>query len=313
MTTIAAVSAPNISSPAAEGDIVSNSSSFARHLRAENLSPKTVRTYLEAVTQLDAFLGSNGMPRLLANVRREHVEGFIEDQISRHSPATANVRYGGLRSFFSWALDEGELKDSPMARMRPPKVGEVAVPILSEEEITKLLRQCSGNDFDSRRDLAILRVYATTGARKSEVAGITIKDVDLDHGIVRVNGKGDRERLLPLDARTVRAIDRYIRVRSGHAYSSIDALWLGKRGPMTPDGLDQMARRRAEQAGIKDFHLHRFRHTAAHAFLADGGQESDLMRLTGWRSRTMLQRYAASTATERAIAASKKFGLASRI
>ncbi len=294
-------------------DISINLQSFIRHLRAENLSPKTCRTYEEAVNGLDAYLAANGMPRLLTNIRREHIESFIQDQITRHSPATASVRYGGLRSFFKWAEEEGEVKANPMAKMHPPKVPENVIPILGEAEVLKMLKVCSGNDFESRRDLAILRLFATTGARKAEVANLTLDSLDLEQGIVRVNGKGARERLLPLDARTVRSLDRYVRIRAGHRDAHLKALWLGKRGGMTPDGIDQMARRRADEAGVSDFHLHRFRHTAAHQFLADGGQESDLMRLTGWRSRTMLTRYAASAATERALQAGRQFGLASRI
>lgn len=260
------------------------------------------------------------MPGRLAHIRREHVESFIEHLLERWAPATAANRYGGLRAFFSWAVDEGEIKDSPMAKMKPPRVPERAVPILSETEIAGLFKVCAGQEFEPRRDLALLRLYAVTGARKTEIANLRYdpsepanNDIDLEAGVARVIGKGNRDRLLPLDPKTIRAIDRYLRVRSAHHSAHLQALWLGKRGAMTGDGIAQMAYRRAKKAGIEDFHLHRFRHSFAHFWLSDGGGESDLMRLTGWRSRTMLSRYGSSAAQERALAASKRFGLGNRI
>lgn len=306
------------SSPA--GDLEVNLKSFVRHMKAENLAAKTIKTYSEAVEQFRDYLADQGMPQRIAHIKREHVEAWINHLLEQWSDATAANRYGGLRSFFGWAVEEGEIKESPMARMKPPKVGEKQVPIMSEGELAALFKACSGTDFESRRDLAILRLYAVTGARKSEIASIRWQpdeplenDVDLDGGVIRVWGKGGRQRTLPVDAKTVRALDRYVRARAGHHSAHLPYLWLGKKGRMTPDGIAQMAMRRANQAGIEGFHLHRLRHTFAHYWLADGGAESDLMRLTGWRSRTMLQRYASSAAQERALAAAKKFGIGSRV
>lgn len=301
-------------------DVEANAASFARHLRAENAAPKTVKTYLEAVTQLADYLREQGMPQRLTGIRREHVEAFMTYLLDRWTPATANVRYGGLRAFFKWAQEEGEVKESPMTHMRPPRVPERAVPLLSPDELKRLFATCRGRGFPERRDHAILRTFTVTGARKSEIAGLrfdprdpAVNDVDLDAGQARLFGKGDRERLVALDPRTVRAIDRYLRLRAGHPEAATQWLWLGKRGRLTSDGISQMAQRRAREARIEGFHLHRLRHTFAHEWLADGGGETDLMRLAGWRSRTMLQRYAASAAQERALAASQRFGIGNRI
>src|SRR5512132_1785045 len=109
--------------------------SFVRHLAAGNLSPKTIRSYREAVELFARFLDERGMPAELELIRREHVEAFIVDLLARWRPATAHNRYAGLQAFFRWALDEGLIGESPMARMRPPKIPEEAPPILREDEL----------------------------------------------------------------------------------------------------------------------------------------------------------------------------------
>lgn len=275
-------------------------SSWARHLRAANLSPRTVQSYSEAARRLSAFLAQRGMPTEVSSIRREHVEAFIEDVLANWSPATAAVRYRSLQQVFCWLIDEGEISLSPMARMRPPKVPEQPVAVLTLDEQRRLLATCEGRSFEARRDAALLRVFIDTGARLAEVAGLLVATIELDDGMLLVMGKGRRERRLPVGSLTVKALDRYLRERSRHHAASEPQLWIGKRGPMTESGIAQMMQRRGRQAGVEDLHPHRFRHTFAHEWLAAQGSEGGLMQLAGWRSREMLGRYGASAAAERA-------------
>jgi integrase len=112
--------------------------------------------------------------------------------------------------------------------------------------------------------------------------------------VALVLGKGRRERALPFGHTTAVALDRYPRVRARHKDAALPWLWLGLKGRLTAWGLVQMLRRRSRQAGLPDLHPRQFRHTSAHQWLAQGGGETDLMRLAGWKSRAMLQRYGAS-------------------
>jgi site-specific recombinase XerD len=283
------------------GDIGVLARSFGRSLEAANKSPATVYLYGASVRYFAAFLAAQGMPLVVANITREHVEEFIADVLRRRTPGTASSYHRGLRAFFNWLVDDGEIRDSPMARIKTPKVPEHAPTMLTDDELRRLLKTCEGNAFEQRRDLAFLRLLMDTGVRLGEASGLSVDDVDLDSRVVRVLGKGSRVRVIPFGRKTAAALDRYERERARHKHAeTTTAYWLGRLGPFTSSGVDMMIRRRAREAGLPATHAHLFRHGFAHAWLSQGGQEQDLMMLAGWRSRTMLGRYAASAAAERA-------------
>jgi site-specific recombinase XerC len=139
--------------------------SFLRHVRAMNRSPKTLETYREACSKFARFVLDNRLPTQADELRREHVEAFIDDLLQRFKPSTAANRYRSLQQFFKWLTEEGEIPANPMLKMRPPTVPEPFTPVLSDESIRALLKVCSGGDFDSRRDAAISRFGRTLCSR----------------------------------------------------------------------------------------------------------------------------------------------------
>jgi integrase len=123
-------------------------------------------------------------------------------------------------------------------------------------------------------------------------------------------GKGGKGRLAPFGPQTARAVDRYLRMRRMHRLADTAPLWLGDRGKeLAYYGLRNTLQYRAEVAGIKDFHPHLMRHTAASRWLAAGGSEGGLMAVAGWATRDMIDRYARATASERAAAAARGLNL----
>jgi site-specific recombinase XerD len=279
------------------------------------MSPATLATYSASVAQLDAFLAEQSMPLEVADIRREHVEAFITVLLERWKPATAHNRYRALRAFFGWLLEEGEIPENPMARMKPPRLPEEPPPVLREADFRRLLEVCERDrNFAGRRDDAILRVLIDTGARRGELLGLRLEDVNLDQGLLRVTGKGSRTRFVPIGAQTVRSLDRYLRARTKHPAAKIAGLWLGRSGVLRESGLGDLIRDRGHEAGLTvRLHPHAFRHAFAHAMLEGGLQETDLMAIAGWKSREMVSRYAAATRAERAIAAARKLSPVDRL
>ena len=183
------------------GDVRHLARSFERYLRAANRSPRTVQTYLEAAEQFARFLDQEGLPTRADRIRREHLEAYLEAVLARWRPSTASNRFRALQQFFKYLVDEGELKASPMAKMTPPQVPEQPVPLVSEDDLKKLLADCAGPGFEDRRDQALVRLLVDTGMRRGELLGMRVEDLDLDQQVAFVLGKGRRERPAPSGAR----------------------------------------------------------------------------------------------------------------
>jgi site-specific recombinase XerD len=283
------------------------------HLRARNIAPATIRSYLTVGANLLRYLTDKGMPTTAAGVSRDHLEAFLADLSDRVSPATVARHYRSMQQLFRWLVEDGEISDSPMARMRPPQVPEQPVDIFTDDELTRLLAVAKGNTFENRRDTALLRMLIDTGIRASELIGLAVDDLDDEHAVAHVMGKGRRGRAVPYGHKTADALRRYRRARATHPSAALPALWLGKKGVLTVSGLAQVLERRGAEASVEHVHPHRFRHTFAHTWLADGNQEHDLMRLAGWRSPQMVGRYAASAGDQRARENFRKAALGDRL
>lgn len=287
--------------------------SFARHLRAEGKAERTIKLYGMSVTFFARWLEAQGREAATGELTRPAIREWLAQLSENHEPGTVRTRYRGLHRFCGWLVDEEEIGEHPMRTLSQPQPTTKPVPVLSDAELTALLKATSGKDFTDRRDEAMIRILLDCGVRVSELCGLSVEGLDLDGGMAMVLGKGGKVRPVYFSARTARAVDRYLRVRGQHRWAHLDALFLTQRGALSPDGARERVKIRGVMAGIPDLHPHRFRHTFAHDFLVAGGQERDLKRLAGWTSDAMLERYGASAADARAKAAAQRMKRGDRV
>lgn len=280
---------------------------FQLHLRATHKSPKTIGSYLDSARLLAEFHG--GKP--LLDLTGHDIEAFTADQLDRWKPTTAAVRFRSLQQFYRWVTDtEGLIPTSPMKGLSRPAVVPTEPDLLSDAQVEALLKACEGRGFTDRRDAAIIRLMLIAGGpRLGEIAGLEVTDVDLNDNLLHVVGKGRRPRTMLFSDRTAIVVSRYLRARQEHPDRRGPALWLGSKGRLTESGITQALRRRAARAGITHLHPHMLRHTSAHRWKASGGTDGDAMRLFGWRSMEMVNRYGAKLADQRAREAARRLAI----
>ncbi|GAA3357947.1 tyrosine-type recombinase/integrase [Saccharopolyspora gregorii] len=286
-----------------------------RSLRAAGKPETTRYNYLLAVVQLGRHVGERdaGAPGAVdpTEVVRGQVEEFQAWMIETRSRATALNKHKCLQQFFRWLVEEEEIDRSPMERIRQPKKDVKLIPVMGQAETKKLLGECKGKDFVSLRDEAIIRLYCNTGARLSEVADLSVDDLDFGTDSVVYRGKGAKSRRVRFGHKTARALSRYLRARAKHPGSGLPNVWLAARGgrPLGANGIKIRLKRLGELAGVADVHAHQWRHTFAHEWKRAGGDTGDLMLLLGWTSDAMPRHYGASAAAERAQEVQLRMGI----
>lgn len=290
-------------------DLAALLDSWLLSLRAERKSPQTLKSYGDGVRRFLSWCDAHDVPPVL---ERATVAAFVASLLDDGAePSTARARQLSLRRFAAWLVEEGEAESDQLLGIKPPKLDTKVVPVLTDLELRSLIKSCAGPDLRERRDEALVRFMAETGARAGEVIALRVGDVNLAAGAAVVRrGKGGKGRTVPFGSDTARALDRYLRSRRSHRLAGTEALWLGDRGKeFSYDGLHKALKGRAERAGLVGFHPHVMRHTAASRWLEAGGSEGGLMAVAGWARRDMIDRYTAATASERARAEAVRLNL----
>jgi site-specific recombinase XerD len=288
--------------------------SFGRELRIRNRTEATRRAYLESVTRFSTWCRGQDLGSV-ANVSREHIRAWLETELGRVSAQTTVRHLSGVRQWLGWLAAEGEIPADPTAGITQPAIPEKLVHVPELNALRAILRACAGRGYPERRDTALILLMADSGPRAAEVCGLRVEDLDLDDQVVIVLGKGRRPRGVPIGRKAVAALDRFLRVRSRRRDAGSEWLWLGRPDtPITTSGLRQVLIRRSQQAGITPaLHPHQLRHYFADSWLRSGGTEGDLMRVTGWRSRQMVDRYASALGVSRARAAHRALSPADQL
>lgn len=278
--------------------------------RTEGKSPKTIEITTTAVTTLRDFLevkrfstdvseiGTLELREFILHLQQvkafEH-HRFAKPQEKGLSGHAVNCYLRAIRAFWSWLIREEIILSNPFIKVKIPKPPKKVIPTFSESQIQALLGVIHTSTPTGFRDWTMILTLLDTGLRASELIGISINDINLEDGIVKVNGKGAKERIVPIGARVQRAIWKYLQhYRPQTANPLCHNLFLIKIGePITVNRLETIIKNRGREAQIDSVRCspHTFRHTFAISYLRNGGDVFSLQRILGHSSLDVVKIY----------------------
>jgi integrase/recombinase XerC len=271
---------------------------FLRYLTVErNASPLTIKSYREDLTTLAEYLehmlGRTPAPAditpldLRGYVTAMHEAGYAKSSVSR--------RLASLRSFFRFALREGLAVHNPAKPLRNPRPDRKLPHFLTTQDISRLLETPPAAQSLGRRDRAVLETMYSAGLRVSEAAGLNDEDIDWDAGVVRVRGKGKRERMAPIGSFAMRALRGWIAVRKPprHASPGATPTFTNRFGSrLTTRSIARMLDKHIRQAGLDTrTSPHTLRHSFATHLLDRGADIRSVQELLGHKSLVTTQIY----------------------
>lgn len=278
--------------------------------RARRLSANTLANYAYGFRRFAVWLGED---QVLARVTAGDVRAFL-GSLEELAPKSILNIHVALSSLWTWAVGEGLAESNVVREVTPPKPDRKEILPYSKEDLRAMLRACERTRGYSRpgkvrcnnrrptalRDKAMILLLVDTGIRATELCELRVYQVDLRNERLTVMGKGRRERMLPISARTGQAIWRYLATREGAATqgsqqaATAGMLFVtGPGRPMDRNHLRRMLKRAGERGGVQGVTVHRFRHTFAIEFLRNGGNAFALQRMLGHSSLEMVRRYLA--------------------
>jgi integrase/recombinase XerD len=256
------------------------------------LAANTLAAYRRDLTHFSGWLA--GRRGGLTGAGRADVLGYLAE-LASSPPRTVARRLSALRRFYGWQVREGRVGRDPCERVSSPRLGRPLPGTLSESEVEALLQAPDTAGALGLRDRAMLEVLYATGLRVSELVGLTGTEVDLRQGLVRVTGKGGKQRLVPLGEEAVDWVERYLRSARSQILGSrpSEALFPTRRAaPMTRQAFWQLVKRYACQAGVtRTVSPHTLRHAFATHLLNHGADLRVVQMLLGHSDISTTQIY----------------------
>lgn len=270
--------------------------------RVDGKSPLTIEHYGRRVGAYIRFTPD----KTIQGISAYNVRLFIASlQESQRESSTIHAFYRALHSFFNWLIAENVIEKHPMANIKPCRLTKKTVRPFTDHDIKNLLIVTGGDTFLAMRNRAMILLLLDTGLRLAELASIKLQDIDFNVGVIKILGKGFKERKVRMGQAVQKAILKYLLARKdGH-----DVLWITEEHhPITQRGIQVTLKRLCHRAEITDAKCgpHTFRHTAAIQCLRNGMGEFTLQLMLGHSTLAMTRRYVSSLSQEDVFKAHQK-------
>ena len=266
--------------------------SFIKHLSDErNYSEHTVKAYRGDLENFRDFLLKE--EKKIEDADIATINAYVSTLYGKNSPSSVERKVSAIRSFFSYLVRKGLAAQNPAKLVRTPKKEKHLPVFLSVDEVFNLVDVKDSEKNPLRvRDRAILELLYSSGLRVSELAGATLADLSMGEAIIRVRGKGNKERIVPVGSKALSALSQYLDIR-GTLRPASDRIFLNSRGGgITTRSLARIIKKYGLVSGIsKNVSPHVLRHSFATHLLAGGADLRAIQEMLGHASLSTTQRY----------------------
>ncbi len=270
---------------------------YIHYLKLERgLSDNSIQNYVLDIEKLVRFLKEHNIDYLPITIAQSTIQQFIYEAAKVVNPRSQARIISGLKSFFNYLVFEDYRADNPMDLIESPKIGRKLPDTLSEKEINQLIAAIDLSKAEGERNRAILETLYGCGLRVSELTGIKLSDLYFEEDFIKVTGKGDKQRFVPISRINKKYINIYrkeIRVHLNIQDGFQDTLFLNRRGKqLTRAMIFTIVKNLAEKIGLKkNISPHTFRHSFATHLLENGADLRAIQQMLGHESITTTEVY----------------------
>ena len=294
-------------------DLQGRVDSFVNVSEATGYSPVTIALYKRTLSAFVKFLGARGVTQP-EQVTEDDIVAYLLFKKETCGGVSINTFYRQIYTWFNWMLKRKIIKASPFAELQTPPIPRTLIKPLTGEQVQRML-DCCTDYFSGTRDKALILLIYDSGLRRSEVAGIQLKDIDLKSGAIKVMGKGAKERLVAIGSRAKQAVIQYLLMREDELPWLFVTHLKERREGLAPRTVSTIIQRVMTRAGITGIKKgpHTLRHSFATTAIRNGANLFYVQSLLGHSTLDMTRRYAATVDSEEAVRQHKSFSPADRL
>lgn len=264
--------------------------------KARNLSKNTIKWYKLSLDKLIVYCEKNNLKNI-EEVKTHHIEDLLNHQRERVRDITVKDFFNTFRVFFTYLFDEEYINRNPMKNMKAPKVQQKIMRTFTPEEINKILKSFDTSSFLGLRNYLIMCMFFSTGMRKGELLDLKMHDVNITLDTIKVTGKGNKQRMIPIGRTLRRVLIRYLNEREDYIEDNLcDYLIISyTKRQFTAGGVNRVFKTLKTELGISGerFSSHSWRHTFAKTALLNGMDLFSLQRIMGHNSLNTTKKYIA--------------------